>query len=199
VLEGAEGAAFTSRLVLDSAAPGESGGAPAAPGEVDPLVPRCRRQSATHLPPPSPSPPRRDDRDRSPPHHDDRDRPGETCPVSTEGGTRRVQLVREGGGGGGASHLGTHEPPLRCAFRFGSRAAPATGARSADVAEPTRQLHPGRRRRVDRLCLRASRHRFRGGPPANGDRGRRGGAARRCAVHAARELDGGSRGGGSGG
>jgi hypothetical protein len=25
----------------------------------------------------------------------------ETCPVSTEGGTRRVQLVREGGGGGG--------------------------------------------------------------------------------------------------
>jgi hypothetical protein len=52
VLEGAEGAAFTSRLVLDSTAPGESGGAPAAPGEVDPLVPRCRRHSATHLPPP---------------------------------------------------------------------------------------------------------------------------------------------------
>jgi len=28
---------------------------------------------------------------------------GETCPVSTEGGTRRVQLVREGGGRGGPS------------------------------------------------------------------------------------------------
>ena len=25
----------------------------------------------------------------------------ETCPVGTEGGTRRVHLVREGGGGGG--------------------------------------------------------------------------------------------------
>jgi len=28
---------------------------------------------------------------------------GETCPVSTEGGTRRVQSVREGGGGGVSS------------------------------------------------------------------------------------------------
>jgi len=30
----------------------------------------------------------------------------ETCPVSTEGGTRRVQLVREGGGGGGPAGMG---------------------------------------------------------------------------------------------
>jgi hypothetical protein len=37
----------------------------------------------------------------SPPrHHHLRWERDETCPVSTEGGTRRVQLVREGGGGG---------------------------------------------------------------------------------------------------
>ena len=29
----------------------------------------------------------------------------ETCPISTEGGTRRVQLVREGGGRGGGARL----------------------------------------------------------------------------------------------
>jgi hypothetical protein len=36
-------------------------------------------------------------------------RRGETCPVSTEGGTRRVQLVREGGGGGGELRQGWGE------------------------------------------------------------------------------------------
>jgi hypothetical protein len=37
----------------------------------------------------------------------------ETCPVSTGRGTRRVQLVREGGGGGGPEHLhGLVEEPL---------------------------------------------------------------------------------------
>jgi hypothetical protein len=35
------------------------------------------------------------------------------CPVSTEGGTRRVQLVREGGGGG---HL-IHSPRVHRPFR----------------------------------------------------------------------------------
>jgi hypothetical protein len=34
----------------------------------------------------------------------------ETCPISTEGGTRRVQLVREGGGGGGVRLEEGHAP-----------------------------------------------------------------------------------------
>jgi hypothetical protein len=38
------------------------------------------------------------------------------CPVSTEGGTRRVQLVREGGGGGGA-HPRNPRNPSGCESR----------------------------------------------------------------------------------
>jgi hypothetical protein len=44
-----------------------------------------------------------------------RRRGSETCPVSTEGGTRRVQLVREGGGGGGCGGA----DPSCCACRAG--------------------------------------------------------------------------------
>jgi len=36
----------------------------------------------------------------------------ETCPVSTEGGTRRVQLVREGGGGGALSRSASLDASL---------------------------------------------------------------------------------------
>ena len=38
--------------------------------------------------------------------------PPETCPISTEGGTRRVQLVREGGEEGGGPVRAARTPPL---------------------------------------------------------------------------------------
>jgi hypothetical protein len=57
-----------------------------------------------------------------------------TCPVSTEGGTRRVQLVREGGGGGGrswypASIAATCSSALAsCASSAARRASPSSSA-----------------------------------------------------------------------
>jgi hypothetical protein len=38
---------------------------------------------------------------------------GETCPISTEGWTRRVHFVREGGGGGGSRTVGSAAPASR--------------------------------------------------------------------------------------
>jgi len=61
----------------------------------------------------------------------------ETCPVSTEGGTRRVQLVREGGGRGGVPGRAAR-PGLRK-----TRTAPGAGTRLLVLGEQ-------RRERIDR-------------------------------------------------
>ena len=58
----------------------------------------------------------------------------ETCPISTEGWTRRVHFVREGKGGG--------VPPVRRA----AGGAPRRGARSARPAGPAHALSPRPRR-----------------------------------------------------
>jgi hypothetical protein len=69
---------------------------------------------------------------------------GETCPVSTEGGTRRVQLVREGGGRG-----------------VGRRPRAAGGAAAAAAAR-----HPRRARRSQRGGSPVRRGAVRSAPPA---------------------------------
>jgi len=61
--------------------------------------------------------------------------PGETCPVSTEGGTRRVQLVREGGGGG-------ERLPADGASDFRDAAAGSESARLARLGAAVTEVPP---------------------------------------------------------
>jgi hypothetical protein len=91
-----------------------------------------------------------------------------TCPISTEGGTRRVQLVREGGGGGGRV----------CAGGPSRRAAPCI---KRLAAHSTRAAGAG---------VRAGRGAARGGRAADSRVGPREGRA--CA-HAARKPPRGAR------
>jgi hypothetical protein len=68
----------------------------------------------------------------------------ETCPVSTEGGTRRVQLVREGGGRGRASDgdaLAPHPPNRPLSAR-----APVPKAGRPHSARPPRPVSAAPRR-----------------------------------------------------
>jgi hypothetical protein len=70
-----------------------------------------------------------------------RSRPGhrETCPVSTEGGTRRVQLVREGGGGRANDAVRIPYRWLRA--RGGGRCCGATRRASPNPRPPRRPSH----------------------------------------------------------
>jgi hypothetical protein len=100
--------------------------------ELQPNVRPCRRPPARqrHAPPR----PARAPRGGSGGARAARD---ETCPVSTEGGTRRVQLVREGGGGRGEGRAGVR-PPCRSSGRARRRArggcAPCTAPCRATCA-----------------------------------------------------------------
>ena len=67
----------------------------------------------------------------------------ETCPVSTEGGTRRVQLVREGGGGtpaDGAPAAAPAGPPREAPEPSGSAARPTAGRAPSIVAVGLEQI-----------------------------------------------------------
>ena len=98
---------------------------------------------------------------------------GETCPVSTEGGTRRVQLVREGGGrgvgaitagaggtraaGGEACGLGpvggarADTKPLRAAYARGTRRVRLVRGEGRGVSDQYEGEGGGGRRGVVRL------------------------------------------------
>ena len=79
----------------------------------------------------------------------------ETCPVSTEGGTRLVQLVREGGGRGGGGALPV-APTCPTALRT-NRAAPLTRRRrrARRSKSTTAALTAARGRRASKTSTRA--------------------------------------------
>jgi len=111
-----------------------------------------------------------------------------TCPVSTEGGTRRVQLVREGGGGGrgppepcpvGRDATACHAWRKASGWEFGGRGG-GRGARWAGRGTVSRAKRAGRGPAARRVTTRARRRsgirsrawRGRARSPASEDPGR---------------------------
>jgi len=93
----------------------------------------------------------------------------ETCPVSTEGGTRRVQLVREGGGGGRREEW--LRPPSPCGV-FGGHFGLSEGVSAAYGVRPRWGRGEGSRRGPRASVAGFGRRRTRGAWPHERPRSR---------------------------